>query len=120
MLAQGVLSWVGQAAPGREPPRFEARLYDKLFQTSCVADTGDDWLEDLNPHSLTAVEGALATPRLTAAAAGDKCVPRSPQPGSVRLFSMLLTACAGRSLCPLMLSAAAQRHYCTVLVDPVR
>ena len=78
MLAQGVLSWVGQAAPGRELPRFEARLYDKLFRTSCVADTGDDWLEDLNPHSLTAVEGALATPRLAAAAAGDKCVPSSP------------------------------------------
>ena len=75
MNAQGVLSWVGQAVPGQEPPRFEARLYDKLFKTSSVAETGDDWLEDLNPQSLTTVEGALATPRLAAAKAGDKCVP---------------------------------------------
>ncbi len=78
MCAQGVLSWVGQAVPGREPPRFEARLYDKLFKTSSVADTGDDWLEDLNPQSLTTVEGALATPRLAAAKAGDKYVPSCP------------------------------------------
>ena len=78
MRAQGVLSWVGQTEPGREPPRFEARLYDKLFKTSCVADTGDDWLDDLNPNSLTTMEGALATPRLAAAKAGDKCVPRFP------------------------------------------
>ena len=79
MRAQGVLSWVGQAEPGREPPRFEARLYDKLFNTSSVADTGDDWLEDLNQSSLTTVEGALATPRLAAAKAGDKCVHSCPR-----------------------------------------
>ena len=48
--------------PGREPPSFEARLYDKLFNTASVADTGDDWLEDLNSESLTVVEGAMATP----------------------------------------------------------
>ena len=73
MSLQGVLSWVGQATPGREPPRFEARLYDRLFNTASVADTGDDWLEDLNPESLIAVQGAMATPRLAAAAVGDKC-----------------------------------------------
>ena len=72
LLVQGVLSWVGQATPGQEPPRIEARLYDVLFKTSSVADTGDDWLEDLNPQSLTTVEGAMATPRLAAAKAGDK------------------------------------------------
>ena len=72
MLVQGVLSWVGQAVPGQEPPRFEARLFDKLFMTSCVADLEDDWLEDVNPHSLTIVEGALATPRLAAALPGDR------------------------------------------------
>ncbi len=69
---QGVLSWVGQETPGREPPQFEARLYDVLFRTSCVADTGDDWLDDLNPASLITVIGALATPRLAAAQPGDK------------------------------------------------
>ena len=30
---QGVLHWVGQPRPGQEPPRFEARLYDRLFST---------------------------------------------------------------------------------------
>ena len=72
---QGVLSWVGQATPGQEPPRFEARLYDRLFNTASVADTGEDWLEDLNPESLVAVQGAMATPRLAAAAVGDKYAP---------------------------------------------
>lgn len=30
---QGVLHWVGQPQPGQDPPRFEARLYDRLFTT---------------------------------------------------------------------------------------
>ena len=89
MLAQGVLTWVGQAVPGQEPPRFEARLFDKLFRTSCVADLEDDWLEDLNTLSLITVEGALATPRLAAANAGDRCISCFPQLCSSRLFGML-------------------------------
>ncbi|CAK0743004.1 hypothetical protein CVIRNUC_001436 [Coccomyxa viridis] len=91
-LPKGVLSWVGQATPGREPPRFEARLYDRLFNTASVADTGEDWLEDLNPKSLITVEGAMATPRLAAAAVGDKfqlerlgffCVDPDSMPGKL-------------------------------------
>ena len=78
MSLQGVLSWVGQATPGREPPCFEARLYDRLFNTASVADTGEDWLEDLNPESLIAVKGAMATPKLAAAAIGDKYAPFVP------------------------------------------
>lgn len=30
---KGVLNWVGQPAPGQEPPTFEARLYDVLFNS---------------------------------------------------------------------------------------
>ena len=30
---KGVLNWVGQPAPGQEPPRLEARLYDVLFKS---------------------------------------------------------------------------------------
>jgi hypothetical protein len=30
---KGVLNWVGQPAPGRTPPTFEARLYDVLFKS---------------------------------------------------------------------------------------
>ena len=73
---QGVLSWVGQVAPGREPAAFEARLYDVLFRTPSVADVGEEWLEDLNPDSLTTVQGALATPALAQAPIGARCVPR--------------------------------------------
>lgn len=71
---KGVLSWVGQPAPGQDPPAFEARLYDVLFRTASVAETGDDWLSDLNPGSLTVVSGALGTPRLAAAPVGSRCV----------------------------------------------
>ena len=39
---------------------------------------GEDWLEDLNPKSLITVEGAMATPRLAAAAVGDKYAPFVP------------------------------------------
>ncbi len=67
-----MLSWVGQPAPGRDPPAFEAQLYDVLFRTATVADTGDDWLEDLNPASLSVVRGALATPALAAAGVGTR------------------------------------------------
>ncbi len=49
MRAQGVLNWVGQAAPGQDPPSFEARLYDVLF-TSQNPSAVDDWLADLNPE----------------------------------------------------------------------
>lgn len=31
---KGVLNWVGQPAPGQQPPTFEARLYDVLFKSS--------------------------------------------------------------------------------------
>ena len=72
LTAQGVLSWVGRPAPDQEPHSFEARLYDVLFKTASVAETGDDWLEDLNPESLTVVKGALATPTLAAAKAGSR------------------------------------------------
>ena len=70
--AQGVLNWVGQWAPGREPERFEARLYDVLFRSEEPADA-DDWLADLNPGNLEVVTDALATPGLAQARAGDRC-----------------------------------------------
>lgn len=72
MGGQGVLSWVGQPMAGQEPTMFEARLYDVLFKTSSVADTGDEWLQDLNPNSLTLKTGAISTPRITQAAPGSR------------------------------------------------
>ncbi len=70
---QGVLNWVGQWAPGREPDAFEARLYDVLFRSEDPADA-DDWLADLNPDNLEVVTDALATPELAKASIGDRQV----------------------------------------------
>ena len=70
---QGVLNWVAQPRPGQEPPSFEARLYDVLFCSQNPA-AADDWLADLNPHSLEVVTGAYANPVLAAAAMGDRWV----------------------------------------------
>ena len=66
---KGVLNWVGQPAPGVEPPRFEARLYDVLFSSPTLP---EDWLADLNPGSVEVVRGAAATPALAAARPGDR------------------------------------------------
>ncbi|BDA41649.1 Glutamine-tRNA ligase [Coccomyxa sp. Obi] len=91
---KGVLSWVGQPTPGVDPTMFEARLYDVLFKTSSVADTGDDWLEDLNSASLTTKTGAVSTPRVTEAAPGTRfqmerlgyfCVDPDSRPGKLVL-----------------------------------
>lgn len=70
-LPKGVLNWVGQPAPGRDPPRFEARLYDVLFKSQNPS-AMDDWLADLNPHSLEVVRGAMATEQLAKAKPGDR------------------------------------------------
>jgi glutaminyl-tRNA synthetase len=88
VFLQGVLSWVGQPAVGQEPPSFEARLYDVLFKTASVAETGDDWLSDLNPDSLTVVSGALATQRLAAAPPGSRYLP-----SLLGVVCLLATAC---------------------------
>jgi glutaminyl-tRNA synthetase len=66
---KGVLNWVGQPAPGKEPHRMEARLYDNLFSSATLP---EEWLEDLNKDSLTIVSGAYATPHLAAAKPGEK------------------------------------------------
>ncbi|GAB4821823.1 hypothetical protein N2152v2_008869 [Parachlorella kessleri] len=90
---KGVLNWVAQPRPGQEPPSFEARLYDVLFSSQNPA-AADDWLADLNPHSLEVVTGAYANPVLAAAAVGDRfqlerlgyfCVDPDSRPGQLKL-----------------------------------
>ncbi|GIL78897.1 hypothetical protein Vretimale_110 [Volvox reticuliferus] len=68
---KGVLNWVSQPAPGQEPPKFEARLYEALFKSE---DPGsmENWLEDLNPDSLVKLSGCVMTPQLASAKAGDR------------------------------------------------
>lgn len=54
---KGVLNWVGQPAPGRQPLTFQARLYDRLFNSEDPAGLGDEWLADINPESLQVKNG---------------------------------------------------------------
>ena len=57
---KGVLSWVGQPAPGTPPTTFEARLYGLLFKSPDPGALGAAWLGDLDPASVTRIPGALA------------------------------------------------------------
>lgn len=68
---KGVLNWVAEPTPGREPPRFEARIFDDLFLSDDPCALGHLWLADRNPRSLEVLEGCLASPGLADAAAGD-------------------------------------------------
>ncbi|MEW5304384.1 MAG: hypothetical protein WDW36_006995 [Sanguina aurantia] len=71
LTGRGVMNWVACPAPGVAPPSLEVRLYEALFTVEDPA-ASDTWLEELNPDSLTVVQGALACPELSAAKAGDK------------------------------------------------
>ena len=66
---KGVLNWVGQPAPGKEPPTFEARLYETLFKS---ANLTADWLDDLNPDNLTVIRGCYCTDRIKSAPVGAR------------------------------------------------
>jgi glutaminyl-tRNA synthetase len=66
---KGVLNWVGQPAPGKQPPTFEARLYSTLFKSANIT---DDWLGDLNPESLVKLNGCFCTDRLASAKVGQR------------------------------------------------
>ena len=92
---QGVLNWVGQWAPGREPEAFEARLHDVLFRSEEPGDA-EDWLGDLNAGNLEVVTDALATPGLAKAAVGDRCKATPDgacghvtQPAAVHLYELI-------------------------------
>lgn len=63
---KGVLNWVACPAPGVAPPSLEVRLYDLLFTVDDPA-ASETWLEELNPDSLTVIQGALACPELSTA-----------------------------------------------------
>ena len=52
--------------PARACPPPQVRLYEYLFTCEDPA-SKDDWLDDLNPDSLTVVKGAFANPNLATA-----------------------------------------------------
>lgn len=52
---KGVIHWVGEPSPGKEPIKAEVRLYEKLFKSE-DPNSVDEWLKDVNPG--TYLEGA--------------------------------------------------------------
>ncbi len=64
--AKGVITWVGVA----DGVQAEVRLYDRLFLDEQPDAGGKDFLDSLNPDSLTVVS-AIVEPSLASAAAGQ-------------------------------------------------
>ena len=49
----------------------EVRLYDRLFSAEVPGSEGRDWLDDLNPDSLTVIRDAKLEPALADATPGE-------------------------------------------------
>ncbi|WZZ58919.1 hypothetical protein YC2023_059026 [Brassica napus] len=69
---KGVLHWVAESSPGKEPIKVEVRLFEKLFNSENPAELNDDWLTDINPHSKVVVSDAYAVSILKDTAVGDR------------------------------------------------
>ncbi|KAI3423519.1 Glutaminyl-tRNA synthetase [Psidium guajava] len=69
---KGVLHWVAESSHGVDPLQVEVRLFDKLFLSESPAELGNDWLDDLNPHSKVVAPCAYAVPSLGEAKVGDR------------------------------------------------
>ncbi|XP_010551245.1 PREDICTED: glutamine--tRNA ligase, cytoplasmic [Tarenaya hassleriana] len=68
---KGVLHWVAEPSPGKEPLRVEVRLFDKLFNSENPSEL-EDWISDLNPNSKVVMPRAFAVPSVEDAALGDR------------------------------------------------
>ncbi len=64
---KGVITWVGVS----DAAQAEVRLYDRLFKTEHPGAGDNDFLEELNPGSLTVVT-AYVEPSAAAAPAGQR------------------------------------------------
>ncbi|CAL9216337.1 unnamed protein product [Arabidopsis halleri] len=69
---KGVLHWVAESSPGKEPIKVEVRLFEKLFNSENPAELNNDWLTDINPNSKVVISGAYAVSTLKDAAVGDR------------------------------------------------
>ncbi len=65
---KGTLGWVS----ANNAVKGELRLYDRLFVTENLNDIEDDFLNHVNPDSLTIVENAMLEPSLANAKPGDQ------------------------------------------------
>ena len=64
---RGTIHWVSAA----HAIDAEVRLYDRLFAAEIPGSGGRDWLDDLNPDSLTVVRNAKLEPALAGAEPGE-------------------------------------------------
>jgi glutaminyl-tRNA synthetase len=64
---KGTSHWVSAS----EGVTIEARLYDKLFMTEYPGGETGNYLDDVNPDSLTVIENAIAEPEILTAKVGD-------------------------------------------------
>ncbi|KAJ4879783.1 hypothetical protein Rs2_36837 [Raphanus sativus] len=69
---KGVLHWVAESSPGKEPIKIEVRLFEKLFNYEDPAKLKDKWLTDINPNSKVVVSDAYAVSILKDAVVGDR------------------------------------------------
>jgi len=72
----GKLTWVAEPRPGQDPLRIELRQYENLFISKEPMKAKEqrnlkDWIEDLNPHSLSCIN-ALADPSIAKCKIGDR------------------------------------------------
>ena len=67
---RGTIHWVS----ARHAVTAEVRLYDRLFSVPSPRDVeeGQDWLDNLNPDSLTVLEGCYLEPSLASAAPASR------------------------------------------------
>jgi glutaminyl-tRNA synthetase len=75
-LPAGKITWVAEPRPGQTPLRVELRQYELLFlskEPMKAVETRNlsDWIEDINPKSLTVVHG-YADPSVAKAKPGDR------------------------------------------------
>jgi glutaminyl-tRNA synthetase len=64
---KGTSHWVSAT----EGVTIEARLYDKLFKTEYPGGETGNYLDDVNPESLTVIKDAIAEPEILKAKVGD-------------------------------------------------
>ena len=64
---RGTIHWVSAT----HAVEAEVRLYDRLFSAEIPGNAGRDWLDDLNPDSLTVIRDAKLEPALADAAPGE-------------------------------------------------
>ncbi|SCV69645.1 BQ2448_1039 [Microbotryum intermedium] len=57
------IQWVAEHAPSRSPvPIKQARIFKRLFKSDDPASLGDKYIDDIDPNSLTKVDGAMIEP----------------------------------------------------------